>query len=416
MRSVVDNPFLPGSDVVPQVWAGRDAELAEADGVLTVRRLAGVHERGRAVLGEFGIGKSVLVNRVAAEAAAGGHWVAPAVRLPLRADPVGLLLSAVREMWEAHDLDARVGRRGTRLARRLEEVSLPVVGGGVRLREPADDGPDHRLLVEALVEVATAARGATDAEHPDGRLVVVRLDEVQNARDPAALSALLTALGDALQASTTERDVAGLPRERALPLAVYLSGLPDLSRAAAAAGATFSRRFRVWELDPLTEPELRTALLPFTTDGWPVLTADGPASVLLEPGAVDAVVELCLGDPFLFQLAGEAAWNAGTGVVVTEEEVRRGWGGAAREVRRYVAARLEGLSDLQLAYLEAAAGLDDDGRTSAAVARAMGRGSSSALGSTAAALDADRALIRREAGRIRFRSAAVEAYLRGSWP
>lgn len=415
MRSALLNPFLPAADTVPQVWAGREGELAEARQIVTVRRLGGVHERGRAVLGEFGIGKSVLVNRVAGEAEAAGHWVSPAVRVPLGVDPVRLLLSSLRELWEQHDLDARLGGAARRLSRRLEQATLPVVGGGVRLR-PDDGEPPHRVLRDLLVAIATAARADTDAALPDGRLLLVRLDEVQNVRDPAALSQLLAALGDALEASTSERDVAGLPRDRALPLAVFLSGLPDLARAAAAAGATFSRRFRVWDLDPLTESELRTALLPFTTSGWEVVGEDGPETVHLDAAGETALIESCLGDPFLFQLAGEVAWNAGTGAVITQDEVRRGWAGARREVRRYAAGRLEGLSDLQLSYLQAAAALDPGERTSAAVAVSLGRASSAALGSTAAALDTDRGIIRREAGRIRFRSPSVEAFLRGHWP
>ena len=381
MRGVVDNPFLPGSDAVPQVWAGRERELAEARDVVAPRRLGGLHERGRAVLGEFGIGKSVLVNRLAEEGRAAGHWVAPAVRVPLGVEPVGLLLAALGVLADSVDLPGGHEESAGRLARRVEELTLPVVGGGVRLTPAADGGtPPHVVLRDLLVELASAARTATSPEAPDGRLVVVRLDEVQNVRGAAALSQLLTALGDALEATTEEVDVVGIRRRRALPLAVYLSGLPDLSRLAAAAGATFSRRFRVWELDPLSEPELRVALLPFTTSGWPVLTADGPRTVHLEPAAVDALVEVCLGDPFLFQLAGEAAWNAGPGPVITAEEVRRGWAGARREVARYVAARLEGLTDLQLSYLQAAAALGPEERTSAAVALALGRRGSAALG------------------------------------
>ena len=417
-RGPTTNPFLPGSDVVPPVWAGREAELAEARGVVAARRLAGVHERGRLVLGEFGIGKSVLVNRLAAEAAEDGHRVLRQVRLAVGVDPVAALVAAGRELLETSDLDARLGRRAGALLRRVEEVSLPLVGGGVKMADGPDDGPaePHRVLTGLLVALAEQAREDTDAAHPDGRLVVVRLDEVQNVRTASALSQLLTGLGDALEATRPETDAAGITRQRALPLTVYLSGLPDLGRQAAAAGATFSRRFRVWELDPLSETEIRTALLPFTTDGWPLLGDDGPVGVHLEPEAVPTVVELCLGDPFLFQLAGEAAWNAGTGLVVTADEVRRGWAGARREVERYVRSRLDGLTDLQLAYLEAAAGLEPERRTTAEVARALGREGSSGLGSTAAALDGERGLIRRETGRIRFRSAAVEAHLSGSWP
>lgn len=192
--------------------------------------------------------------------------------------------------------------------------------------------------------------------------------------------------------------------------------MPDFGRLAADAGATFSRRFRTVELEGLSEPELRGALQPFTRQGWPLLTDDGPGVVHMEPAAVDHLVSMCLGDPFLFQLGGQGGWNAGTGAVITGEEMQRGWQSVSREVLRYVRARLEGLTDLQLSYLEAVAALDEEHRTTAAVATALGRSRSSALGSTAQALDEERRLIRRRAGRINFRSPVVAAYLTGNWP
>lgn len=72
LRRPVDNPFVQGSDHVPAVWARRAEEIADWHAVLRPRRLAGEYERGRAVLGEPGIGKSVLVNRLADEAASVG--------------------------------------------------------------------------------------------------------------------------------------------------------------------------------------------------------------------------------------------------------------------------------------------------------------------------------------------------------
>lgn len=156
--------------------------------------------------------------------------------------------------------------------------------------------------------------------------------------------------------------------------------------------------------------------MPFTAEGWPILTADGPARVHMEPAATDVVVERCLGDPFLFQLAGEAAWNAGPGNVITGDEAVRGWRLVRREVVRYVEGRLSGLGDLQLRYLHAAAQLDDEEPSAAAVAAALGQGGSPRLASTAQRLDSDHRLIRREAGRVRFRSPAVRAFLRGGWP
>ncbi len=416
MRTTRNSPFIPGSDQVPEVWAGRVQELADAREAVIPRRLGGVYERGRALLGEFGIGKSVLANRIALEAETAGHWVPERVRVPLGVDPVGLLAGSLRDLATRHSLDAALGERTRQVLERVEEVRLPLLGGGVRTRRAGAEPFPHRLLTELLAQIGGLARRRTGPDHPEGRLLLVRVDEVQNVTDAAMLSQLLTALGDALDATSEVTDPAGLVRRPVLPIAIYLSGLPDFGRAAAEAGATFSRRFRVWELEALTEPEMRAALHPFTSEGWPLLTDDGPASVHLAPEAVDELVAVSLGDPFLFQLAGEAAWLAGTGAVITLEEVRRGWSGSRREVARYVRSRLEGLSPLQLSYLEAAVALPPGERTVAAVAAALGRDSSSALASTAHSLDVERRLLRREAGRLRFRSGAVEAFLGGRWP
>jgi hypothetical protein len=409
MRSPSNNPFLPGADRVPDVWAGRGLEIADFSGIVRPRRLAGLHERGRAVLGEFGIGKSALVNRIADDAAAAGDWVPARVRAARGADVLQLLTESLAAFVRQRSADARPGRAGGGLLRRLEEVTLPVVGGGVRLRADAPAPNAYRGVHDALVELAALAG-------EEGRLLLVRIDEIQNVTSPEALSQLLTVLGDALEATATRVGAGGIRREDALPLAVYVSGLPDFHDLAAAAGATFSRRFRTLELEPLEDADLREALRPFTTDGWPVLGEDGEARVVLDVEAADLLVEVPVGDPFLFQLAGEAAWNAGAGPVITGEEARRGWQSARREVERYVGSRLRGLSDLQLEVLRAAAALPADRRASGEVARAVGRRSSAEIASTTRSLDVEHRLIRREAGRIVFRSPAVEAYLAGGWP
>ncbi len=402
------SPFIPGSDDVPSVWAGRSAELADWQAVRT-RRLAGVYERGRAVLGEFGIGKSVLVNRIASEATAAGDLVTPQMRIPVGVDAMALLADGLRRLAADHSLDGRIGDRATTLMNRIEEIRLPVVGGGLSTRQPVDPLP-HRAVGQLMVHLGRIAR-------EDGRLLVIRLDEIQNIEVPNGLSQILTVLGDALNESLVEHDVAGIRREPKLPIVVYLSGLPDFRRRAADSGATFSRRFKLFDLDPLSDSELRGALAPFTTTGWPILTDQGPAHVHLDPGAIDLLVDHSMGDPFVFQLAGEAMWNAGTGLVVTHEEATRGWNAARREIRSVVVGRLEGLTDLQMRYLTAAAEeRDDDRRTAGVVANAIGYDTSTQAASTAHALDVERGLIRREAGRITFRSPSVQAYLRGDWP
>ncbi len=407
MRPADPSPFVPGSGRVPDVWAGRQAELADAEVALR-RRVQGIYDRGRVVLGEYGIGKSVLVNRVAQDAADAGHWVADPVRIPLGSDPVPLLAEVLHDLVGRRRLDDRIGRSAAGLLERIAEVSLPVVGGGVRLQSGSSDPLAYRDVQRLLTHVGLLAR-------EEGKAVLLRIDEVQNA-DTAGLSRLLTVLGDVLEDTVQESDPTGRSHTRHLPVAVWLSGLPDFRERVAEAGGTFARRFRTVELDYLDEVELRTALAPFTTDGWEVLGPDGPVRVFMEDAAVDHIVTICHGDPFLFQLAGEAAWQAGDGEVITGEEAQRGWRLVRREVQGYVEGRLTGVSELQMDYLRSAAALEDEARTGDAVAVAMGRGSAKDVASTAQSLDRTHRLIRREAGMVRFRSAAVRAWLAGGWP
>lgn len=404
-RSTWECPFVPGAGKIPGVWAGRNLELADAE-ASGARRLSGVYDRGRAVLGEFGIGKSVLLNRIGQDLELAGHWVAGTLRVTHGDDPLPRLAGLLRDLVDAHSLAGVLGRRAGGLLDRIDAITLPVIGGGLELAgRPADP----------LEEVTDLLRHLGRLAREEGRLVLVRIDEIQNA-DPAALSRLLTVLADALDATMLERDSAGTERERALPLLVYVCGLPDFRRLVADAGARFARRLRTFDLDYLDVHELRAALHPFTDQGWPVLGDDGPAAVHMAPEAVDLIVDRCLGDPFLFQLAGEAAWRAGDGLQITGEEARRGWGLVRRETLRYVEGRMGDLSDLQLSVLRAAASLPESGRTGEGVARVLGRGSSSELASTLQSLDRVHRLVRREAGRLTFRSEAVRRHLVGDWP
>lgn len=407
VRTPLNSPFAPGSDHVPEVWAGRQPELADFETVAAARRLAGVYERGRAVLGEPGIGKSVLVNRIARMAKTDGHWVTPPVRLARGENCLARLAEALRDLTSAQSLDAAVGRAVKGLLGRIEEITLPVLGGGVKLRGSSAAANPHRDVFRLLVELCRLA-------HARHRLVLVRIDEVQHLHGDQ-LSQVLTVLGDALNEEVEERDAAGILRSRKLPLVVYLSGLPEFMLRANAARTTFSRRFKPIDLEPLEEADLREALAPFTGAGWPVLTDEGPARVHFSPEAVDLTVERCLGSPYLFQLVGDAAWNAGSGAVVSAEDVQRGYLSARREIRAYMELRLADLTEKQLAYLRAAASLPAGQRTAGRVAAQLGT-TSEAVGYTAQALDERHRVIRRVAGKVVFRSAALEALLCGDLP
>lgn len=401
------NPFSPGADTVPAVWAGRSQQVREWDDVVRPRLTAGLPERGRTILGEAGLGKSSLVRRIAAQAHHQGDWVTRQLRVPSGTDPLKKVASALLELADVAGLPTHRDRRLTETLSRVEHLSA--AGVAVGLRHP--DGPEaYSALTGLLIAIGEQAL-ARDV------VVLIHLDEVQNITDASVLSQLLICLGDTLAHQVTVTAPGGLALERHLPIAVYLTGLPDFAdMASAKKGATFARRFATTRLEPLTDDDLRLALHPFVDPGWEVALPEGGRGVVhLEPQAVDAIVDCAQGEPFLFQLSGERAWYAGTGNVITAEEVRRGWLTSISEAVSHVERILERLPDQERRMVHTMASLPPAERTLNQIARAMGAPGGAQVGPTAQRLDTARGIIRRGSP-YTFRHRAIEAYLTRGWP
>ena len=276
----------------------------------------------------------------------------------------------------------------------------------------AQDGPEPYIaLTDLLIEIGRAAIRRGDV------VVVIHIDEVQNIGDENARSQLLIALGDALTHEETIDVPGGLRIERGLPIAVYLTGLPEFAdMTGARKGATFTRRFRTTTLGAIDDDALMSALQPFVTEGWPIADdTGGVGRVYMEPAAQRAIVECAHGEPFLFQLAGERAWYAGTDDLITAEHVRTGWRDAAPEAEAHVQRILDRLPPRERHFLEAMAALPPEERTLTNIARSMGYERTTDAGPTAQRLDLTRGIIRR--GRpYDFRHRAVGAYLTSEWP
>lgn len=406
MRSPVDNPFVPGSDAVPSVWAGRALHLGDYADVVRARRSAGVYERGRAILGEPGIGKSVLVGRIAIAASQFGDLVLPTVRVPRGRDPIGLLAAAVEDAVTHQSFGERIATLATGLLDRIEEIRAGITvtlgKGGV--------GAPHARLTAALVTL-----GQILIEDDGDKVLLIHIDEVQNIADPDQLSALLITLGDTLAATTTVVDAAGNPHDRYLPIIVYLTGLWDFNdEAVRAAGATFARRFKPIRLPWLDDADIQTALAPFTTDGWPAVDDDGPVTVTMTAQAAQRIVQAVLGDPFLLQLVGGAAWDAAPGQpVITPDHVERGTRAVADEMTDHARRALDRLPQRERELLEALVSLPPDKRTLTGAGRTLNR-TAAELGSYSARLEM-RSIINR--GRpITVTARPVEAYMAGQWP
>ena len=408
MRTPLDSPFSPGSDTVPKVWAGRTSQLGDWRDVLRPRRAAGIHERGRTVLGEAGSGKSSLVRRIAREASEAGDWATPQLRIPSGTDPMKRVASALLDLSSAASLPSAREQRIGDLLRRVEMVAA----SGISLSVRAQDGPEpYTALTELLIEIGRAAMRRQNV------MVMLHIDEVQNIADEHARSQLLIALGDALAYEETVALPGGPQVDLALPIAVYLTGLPEFEdMAGAQAGAAFARRFQTVTLDAIDDADLTAALQTFVTEGWPVATeAGGAERVFLAADAQRAIVERARGEPFLFQLAGERAWYAGTDNLITAEHVKAGWRNAAPEAEAHVQRILDRLPARERQFIEAMAELAPEERSLTNIARKAGYEKATDAGPTAQRLDRARRIIHR-GSLYRFRHRAVEARLTSNWP
>ena len=160
---------------------------------------------------------------------------------------------------------------------------------------------------------------------------------------------------------------------------------------------------------------MRAALRPFAHVGWPVADEHGERRIAMTQAAIEEVVTRCHGDPFLLQLAGQHAWEAGDTRVIDVADVRSGWAAARDAAVAHVERRLRRLPDLERSFLEAMAELAPDQRTATEIARALGYERATQVGATAQRLDTVRGILSR--GRpYTFRMRVVEAYLGGDWP
>ncbi|MCK8478364.1 ATP-binding protein [Microbacterium aurugineum] len=390
------------------MWAGRTEQLSDWRDVVRPRRLAGLPERGRTILGEPGLGKSTLVRRIAQEASRAGDWVTPQLRIPAGSDPLKLVATAVLKLAADAGLPtSREKRIGDAIAR-VQAVAL----SGISLTLRGVDGPEpYSALTELLVEVGRAAIAQGDV------VALIHIDEVQNITDENALSQLLIALGDALTHEVEVTVPGGDRVSRSLPISVYLTGLPDFEdMTGARKGATFARRFKTTTLYAIDDDDLAEALQEFVLEGWKVPDgAGGVAHIRMAPEAAALIVDICRGEPFLFQLAGEQAWYAGETATITASQVRAGWRGAEREATAHVERILERLPARESQFVQAMADLPAAERTLTRIAEAADYAKTTDAGPTAQRLDTVRGIIQRGKP-YSFRHRAVEAYLTSIWP
>lgn len=396
-RDEARNPFTPGFGNLPRVFTGRKAEFADLD--LMVSRLAqGIYEQARLVTGDRGLGKTSLLREFEEEQVEAGHWVVRAAATPGDAI-IGRLTSRLAEVVAEAGVAGKIDRPTRAGLRRLSGVEFTEDGLSIDPKGPAKNIDRCAELERVLAEVAALARDR-------GVVLLLLVDEAQNI-SREAIGDLFFAVQEVQGRVIRVQDDSGAVRRDSLPFGTVVAGLPGLVNHLKQAGSTFGERSKPIELDAFDAGDMREGLRAFATEGGAMFDAD----------ALELVMDACGGYPYFLHVVGSHVWNAGDGDVITVSDAVTGIAEARPYLDAFYEERLRDLSAKQRRYLDAAAFLEAEDRTSGNIAAQL-HTTSSRLASTWQALVQRHGLLRPAGGegRVAFTLPGMGAYLRQHAP
>lgn len=327
------NPYAPGAGTIPPELTGRD-EIIEKAAIALDRCRNGLASRGLLMVGLRGVGKTVLLTRIAQNAEANG-FVVVSIETPEKRSLPALLIPALRTALLKLDRMAAVGNLGKRALRVLGgfvgamKVKYQDVEFGVDLgNEPgvADSGDLEHDLAALFIEVGRAAKERKTA-------LVLFIDEIQYIEEEQ-FAALIMALHKCAQYQ--------------LPVLLIGAGLPQLVGFAGRAKSYAERLFEYPEIGPLSDSAAREAL-------------EAPAlrlNVRYERAALGDVLSQTQAYPYFLQEWGKHSWQCAAQSPITLDDVRSATDLAISELdASFFRVRFDRLTPGEKRYLRAMAEL-----------------------------------------------------------
>ena len=345
----VTNPYAPGAGSPPPELAGRE-ELRERVRIALQRVRLGRAAKSVLIVGLRGVGKTVLLDRMRADAESNSiHtlWVeAPEDRsLPAILAPqlrIALLRLSLNERAKDFARRALGGLAGFSKALKVKYQDIEV---GLDFDpEPglADNG-DLEQDLQALFEVAgLAAREGETA-------LALFVDELQYVEEEE-LAALITAMHRTSQ--------------RRLPVVLVGAGLPQLRGRMGNARSYAERLFDFPEIGPLTDGEARIAIAKPAND----------EGVDVDDDALSRIVSETHGYPYFLQEWGKHSWETADESPITIKDVE-----TASEIviaaldESFFRVRFDRLTPLEKRYLRAMAELGPGPHRSGEIATLLKR-------------------------------------------
>ncbi len=293
----IQNPFAPGAGTPPPELAGRD-ELREKLRVALERARIGRPAKSAMLVGLRGVGKTVLLDRVRADAEAAGIQTirveAPEGRsLPaLLAPQLRQALLRLSQVSAAKDIAIRGLRALAGFAKKLKVTYNDIEVGFDYDAEPglADNGDLEHDLQALMEQVGLAAQAA-------GTALAMFIDELQYVRE-AELAVLITAL------HRTE--------QRQLPVVLVGAGLPQLRGRMGNAKSYAERLFDFPTIDALPDEAARQAVKkPLVNEG-----------VEITEDALRQILDVTKGYAYFLQTWGSQTWLSAGSSPIQAQDVR----------------------------------------------------------------------------------------------
>lgn len=327
------NPYAPGAGTLPPELSGRD-EIIERVSIQIDRCRTGLAFRGFLMVGLRGVGKTVLLSRLAQETEAKG-LVVVSIETPEKRSLPALLIPSLRTALLKLDLISHATDLGKKALRALGgfvgamKVTYQDIEFGLDLgSEPgiADSGDLEADLVSLFVEIGKAVKAKKSA-------LVLFIDEVQYI-DENQFAALIMALHKCTQLQ--------------LPVALVGAGLPQLVGQAGRAKSYAERLFEYPEIGPLSSDAARVAL-------------ESPArkqSVFFETEALQEILDKTKCYPYFLQEWGKHSWQCASVSPITKHDAENATRLAISELDgSFFRVRFDRLTPSEKKYLRAMAEL-----------------------------------------------------------
>ena len=343
------NPFSPGAGAPPPELAGRD-RIRETVRVAISRIRLGRSAKSVILVGLRGVGKTVLLDRIKADAEADGiiglRAETPENRsLPaLLAPQFRTLLLRLSRSEGAKEIAQRALRALSGFARSLKVKYHDIEVGFDFDAEPglADNGDLETDLSVLFEHVGRAAKAA-------GTAAVLFLDEIQYIQDDQ-FAALISALHRCAQLQ--------------LPVTMVGAGLPQVRGLAGHAKSYAERLFDFPVIDRLDDIEAARAL-------------ERPAeaeNVRFTPGAVREILRQTQGYPYFLQEWGKHVWDTARQSPIEESDVLESSRLALAALdESFFRVRFDRLTPKEKNYLRAMAELGAGPHRSGDIAAQLGR-------------------------------------------